>query len=354
MRRWSGSIFYFSILGLLGLDCLGNINRVSENLGLDSAYFGLVLVLVLLIVRIGRGFVLPVRVLLLNEYLAVVSSFMAIFLLLIERIMGDNFVHASFGLNFQRISIVAFVSLTVALIGAQKEWLLRNFGGLASASAFLMILLFGFIRLWPFGVFDRLVKEDDLVEVMQVLMLILAAVFAFLMGRVLMKKRVNYGRLYLAAVLILLIIAGEEISWGQRLVGVSSPEWLMERNVQKETNVHNLVDFSLTRVVYILVGIYGAFSRMIFERLRKRVPIFEKKPSLGYLVTMSRSTFWHFFLPGLFFFYTAIRIDHGVGYWGEVIELVLYSGIVIFFLERYLRSKKLVPGKGGEKSGFAL
>jgi hypothetical protein len=36
------------------------------------------------------------------------------------------------------------------------------------------------------------------------------------------------------------VCAGEEISWGQRLIGWQTPEWLASENAQGETNLHNL------------------------------------------------------------------------------------------------------------------
>lgn len=38
-----------------------------------------------------------------------------------------------------------------------------------------------------------------------------------------------------------LFVAGEEISWGQRLLNIETPEYLAERNAQSELNLHNLV-----------------------------------------------------------------------------------------------------------------
>jgi len=40
--------------------------------------------------------------------------------------------------------------------------------------------------------------------------------------------------------LLFLVVGGEEISWGQRIIGIQTPEALMELNVQKETNLHNI------------------------------------------------------------------------------------------------------------------
>ncbi len=40
--------------------------------------------------------------------------------------------------------------------------------------------------------------------------------------------------------LLFLVVGGEEISWGQRIIGMQTPDALKELNVQKETNLHNI------------------------------------------------------------------------------------------------------------------
>lgn len=40
--------------------------------------------------------------------------------------------------------------------------------------------------------------------------------------------------------LLFLVVGGEEISWGQRIIDIQTPEALKELNVQKETNLHNI------------------------------------------------------------------------------------------------------------------
>ncbi|WP_396589106.1 hypothetical protein [Bermanella sp. R86510] len=46
--------------------------------------------------------------------------------------------------------------------------------------------------------------------------------------------------------------AGEEISWGQRILGIESPEWFEQNNAQKETNLHNLVvgDTKINKLIF--------------------------------------------------------------------------------------------------------
>ncbi|HBE40751.1 MAG TPA: hypothetical protein DDW27_06025 [Bacteroidales bacterium] len=48
----------------------------------------------------------------------------------------------------------------------------------------------------------------------------------------------NYFFLFLG--LLFFVSLGEEISWGQRIFNIETPEWLGEINKQQETNFHNL------------------------------------------------------------------------------------------------------------------
>ncbi len=46
---------------------------------------------------------------------------------------------------------------------------------------------------------------------------------------------------WLGLTLLCFFAAGEEISWGQRLFHLASPEFFLQHNAQHETNLHNLV-----------------------------------------------------------------------------------------------------------------
>ena len=63
-------------------------------------------------------------------------------------------------------------------------------------------------------------------------------------------SRALFVLLGLAAV----IIAGEEMSWGQWIFGWSTPETLSAVNLQNETNLHNLVDPRLYDIIYSVIG----------------------------------------------------------------------------------------------------
>jgi len=84
--------------------------------------------------------------------------------------------------------------------------------------------------------------------------------------------------------LLFFLIAGEEISWGQRIFGIGTPEALAEINVQGEANLHNIegIHGSIRMLgLLVILGIcYAApladrFIRPLHELFAKlRHPIF--------------------------------------------------------------------------------
>jgi hypothetical protein len=99
------------------------------------------------------------------------------------------------------------------------------------------------------------VPEDHYFEIAGSLALF-AASFLFLYGfRVARRSRpktwstVIKQLVYLALALLFFFGAGEEISWGQRLVGFETPEAVVEVNQQEEFNAHNLAVWQNTKLL---------------------------------------------------------------------------------------------------------
>ena len=89
--------------------------------------------------------------------------------------------------------------------------------------------------------FEDFVREDHLVEWLTVIGLLSASAVSFYRFFTLFKKRKAWFLLvnFLLGIL-LFVAAGEEISWGQRILGIESSEYFKENNLQGETNLHNL------------------------------------------------------------------------------------------------------------------
>jgi hypothetical protein len=111
---------------------------------------------------------------------------------------------------------------------------LTALGLLSSTAAALAALAAASPRL-----FERAMQEDGWAE--------WGTVFAFGLacGLFLLRARAGRGLLerlgLVALAAFCLFVAGEEISWGQRLLGFQPPEVFLEHNFQQELNVHNLL-----------------------------------------------------------------------------------------------------------------
>src|SRR5215203_2446059 len=106
------------------------------------------------------------------------------------------------------------------------------------------------------NVFDALVREDSVLEWGEVCAYGVAAVMSV---RVALRTggfvRLAYGLLAVAAIGAI----GEELSWGQRLFHVTTPDAVAAANRQEELNLHNLDSAeSATRFMLLAAATYGA------------------------------------------------------------------------------------------------
>lgn len=84
--------------------------------------------------------------------------------------------------------------------------------------------------------FQRLTAEDAAFEYATAVAYLLAAIALGALAA--FRHRLNIWLWGLA--LMFFVVAGEEVSWGQRLFGMETPAALRESNVQNEFNLHNL------------------------------------------------------------------------------------------------------------------
>ena len=84
--------------------------------------------------------------------------------------------------------------------------------------------------------FRALVREDSVLEWLEVIAWAVAAVTATLLAR---RGAWLWALVAIAAV----IVIGEELSWGQRLFDYGTPDALLDGDKQEEANVHNVRSF---------------------------------------------------------------------------------------------------------------
>jgi hypothetical protein len=141
----------------------------------------------------------------------------------------------------------------------------------------------------------------------------------------------------------------EEISWGQRLLGIETPEYLMEINIQKELSFHNIKQFPL-HLLYILVGLYGGLSRFLIPKSVKR----NYEPIANYFTPDYYLCFYFLIVGMLYLYYDYLspfivllfgdQFGWGEGYFihgkdQEAAEFLLSIGFLLFVLINRYRQR---------------
>ncbi|MFZ5760824.1 MAG: tetratricopeptide repeat protein [Thermodesulfobacteriota bacterium] len=101
---------------------------------------------------------------------------------------------------------------------------------------FFLIALFAIIIIRFPAVYVWATYEDLLGEWTQVAFFAIALFFSLRLALSRSRFRAFFALLALAC----LYVVGEEISWGQRLFAITTPDFFTRHNLQQETNLHNL------------------------------------------------------------------------------------------------------------------
>jgi hypothetical protein len=111
------------------------------------------------------------------------------------------------------------------------------------------------------GTFERLLQEDGWAE-WATFLAFGAAAWVGLRGYRAARRSGLERFCVLGLALFCVFVAGEEISWGQRLLGFRPPNFFLEKNYQQEANLHNLLKNILdTRFVVMAIALgYGVIA----------------------------------------------------------------------------------------------
>ncbi|SHI46556.1 hypothetical protein SAMN04487911_102148 [Arenibacter nanhaiticus] len=101
-------------------------------------------------------------------------------------------------------------------------------------------------------------------------------------------------------VILFFFAAGEEISWGQRILGIESGEFFMENNAQGETNLHNLVvgekkinKIIFSQLLFAVMFLYLIVTPILYRKLNWvknladnfAVPVVKWHHTIAFLIT---------------------------------------------------------------------
>ncbi|MEL6814697.1 MAG: hypothetical protein AAFP03_07765 [Cyanobacteria bacterium J06598_3] len=94
------------------------------------------------------------------------------------------------------------------------------------------------------------------------------------------------------------VVAMEEISWGQRIFSVQSPEFFQTYNGQAEITLHNFLSRYPLHMLFILAGLYGGFAWKVFPTWFK-----VRFPKLSQFLIPNRLLRWYFLPTALLYIY---------------------------------------------------
>jgi hypothetical protein len=165
--------------------------------------------------------------------------------------------------------------------------------------------------------------------------LVAAGFLAVLAYNFIKKKQVLPSILACFAVLLLIVMAGEEISWGQRIFGWATPEFFRENNIQGETNFHNMDTQLFQNILYfggwlLLVALpfFGESIKKFFGRFKSLKFLGEWLPPTYFLLI---------FAAAFGFGDPIITTDTGWRY-GSILFSILATAAILIYL--------IIPARG--------
>lgn len=310
-------------------DVYKNSQTFIKYVGVSPYFLASIAVLFTFIFRINKKFINK-KAIVVTVIVAVITGVFGVFFNLLELVTPANYVYSKFGINYNVLismsvygAAIFFISMTDAWWSKHKESFFFTFG-------FVLLLIFALIRTWPFDVFLKMVKEDAAVEWLQFVVLVVSGIFSLLISLRLKSHNFKYHLLFLIISLVLFFIAGDEISWGQRLFSISTPESMIEINRQKEITLHNLKTIPEKGIWYgyLAVSLFGTFSFLLRSKIEK-FDHFLSQLTIPWFISPL------FAFPLIYNLYTDPLKATRFSEWAEVTELFLYLGICAFFIDLY-------------------
>lgn len=315
------------ILAILPLIVL-TTEFVKDNL--NSFAISSILVAILIIIRILTG-----KPLLSNQYRKIYAALTILLIvatcigLMVTLLTYQNFIYSKTFIRIEVLSYFVAISIPVWFIQNSNEFLSKKIRIIFTLAPFVYSIVIGFFHLLPNNLLFNLSLEDSFIENLQVTSLIIGGFGGILVGLNLLKKRIKSGSIIFIGGLILMFIAGEEISWGQRIFDFVNHQ-LQSVNIQNETNIHNLrsIHFGIP-LAYSVIGFFGSVGSVVINHLK----LFSKDHR-KYLVP-EVYLFFFFFIP---FLYNITTLEYGP--LTEASELLLYTGVSLFLIQSKIFVKK--------------
>jgi hypothetical protein len=177
-------------------------------------------------------------------------------------------------------------------------------------------------------------NEDNLVEWLTFACLLISGLLSLIMAYQTYKYGDRYLWFFLLFGVACIILGFEEISWGQRILQVESPNFFLENSDQQEINIHNVVnqwfDVRTKHVAAFVLFIYGVC-----------LPILAIHPKMKTFFEKFRIVISPLFLAGGFALGAFMTLNIFSGQEEEVAELFLSLSLLLFIILETLKLSAL-------------
>lgn len=281
------------------------------------------------------------------------SSFLLVFssmlFVLFEYLTHTNFIrnlfHISYAYFFFCSSFLFFAYWTIRY----KKNILKKWKIFIFILPLFLITFALIIYMRRFFTFLALEREDGVIETLQTVLLFVSTLLCGYLSKFYWKKNNLFAILFFIASLGFFVLAGEEISWGQRIFNLETPEHLAEINTQGEINIHNnKLVWHYVYKGYALIGLVGSTAWILKEPLSKILP---KKIKTVAKIFIPDWQYTLYFLTVFLYNLEAHILNPRTGsktgnlHWEEPMELLLFLGITLFLFEIYMRKKQYVKNE---------
>lgn len=333
--------------GAYGLEAVTYPGMLSNNLGVNSLVLLLPALVLFCFLRLKKQ--IPTSWTKILFFASQTVLYLGVGLYALDQILHSNFVFSTFGVYpFTIIKIGVYLSL-FAFIALNFKYIkqIRNLF-LILLPIWAFALMFA-LKLHSETIFYEINKEDSLVEYATMVGYLVITLFGYKSLRILLKsKSLNkyikwlYCGIYVIVIIGSFLVAGEEISWGERIIGFQAPQSVTEKNTQSEFNIHNnFAIFGYVYYAYSLVALYGIVAFLVHKVFKHFFPnkfitrllyFFAPPP---YLITF----FIPMFIYSILYIYLTLaelfEIHYIFNRWEEFTELILASGLAAFFYRNY-------------------
>lgn len=277
--------------------------------------------------------------------LPIVATFISVGSRIVELLTHINFVYSYTHLDPNALALVSFYITGLAVVTLGKKGLKKRPDRAIFVFGLWMIhiVLLGYYN-YPF--YNKLSGEDKLFEWITFAAYLIGGL-VFIKSAALLAATKKKSFLTWSVMLYVLLgavgyvgIAGEEISWGQRIFLFETPVAYIEDNSQGEFNLHNNeLIFNKIYHLYGLICVYVLISPLIFTFLKKHI-------SNIFLATFFRIITFRWY-HGIYFIPTLIYVAYRIYYqtssydiWEEATEVLFATGMLLYAIHVYWVVKK--------------